>query len=607
MAILQSSGAGIRRRSNGPSRGGAARPAALALATLAITALCVAAADAGETIRFDHLGTDDGLSQVSGNAVVQDRHGFLWIGTQDGLNRYDGYDVKVFKSDTRDPNSLWDNFINGLWLDRDGDLWILPNAPGALTRYDLETGSMRRFMLPHRNPDSPAASPPNPRALWQDERGRLWVGTFADGIFILDLETGDSTHLFAGAGPQDHGLTHRGISHFFADRDGTLWVATFGGGLFRRTATGDPRRERFEHFGHDPDDPTSLPSDGVGAVFEDSAGDLWVGTFAGLARFDRGTGRAERFTGEAWLAGPTVAAVAGSILEAPDGALWVLTTDGWTRLAPDRRSARHYRPEPGDTRPTGNPSYAYQDSHGTLWAGTNGGGLYVLDGPDAKLQHLVRDPADPDSLSSNFIGTILEDASGLLWIGTNNGGLSSYSRHKHRFQQIRNDTADPGGLRDTKIFSVLVDDTGAVWAGTVEGGAHRFDADRRTVEVHYSSLPGSPYDVGSSGVRAILQDRAGVVWIGTTGGGLSRLDPETGQVSERYVYDPADPTSLGNDQIQGLFEDSAGRFWVATGQGLDRLDRDTGTFERLRPRAQDPTSLPGPFVRFVEESPRGFL
>ncbi len=600
----------LPRMDSGPGGGGRLRSRRV-VGTVLVAAVGLALrAGAGE-LRFDRLTPEDGLSQFSANAIIQDSQGYLWIGTQDGLNRYDGYDFVVYKTDPEDPDSLWDNFVNGLWADRDGSLWVTTATAGAINRYDPFTETLARFRLDAADdPEAPEPAIINNRALWKDEEGRLWIGTFGGGLFILDPATGAARHKFARAGI-DGGLTDDRISIVLEDSGGTVWIGTFGGGLFRRLPPVAGEDERFERLANDPDDPASLANDTVTDLYEDSSGELWVGTGGGgLSRFDRASGSFESYrvgdSGSRRIAGDFIPANQRPILEDREGHLWVVTNGGLSRLDSSRRHVADYRADPSDPV-TGPVSVLFEDRNGRLWVGTLGGGLYLYDREHDEFTHFTLDPADPQSLSSNIVGTIFEDRSGIVWFGTGNGGAASFSRHKHRFEQLRLSPSDPDGLTDSKVFSILEDHEGTLWVGTLDGGLHKFNERREKIVERYSLLPGSPRDIGSTAVRAVYQDRRGNLWAGTQGTGVFLIDRRAGVVERSYAFDPDDSMSLSNNFISAFFEDSLGQLWVGTNVGLNRFDRESGTFERFVNDPQDPTSLPNNFARFLYEAPNGNL
>ena len=509
--------------------------------TLLIAVAGFASAVSAMEPRFDRITPEDGLSQFSANAVIQDSQGYLWIGTQDGLNRYDGYEFVVHKTDPEDPQSLWDNFVLSLWADSDGSFWITSNSAGAINRYDPFTETMARFRLePSSDPEAPAPAVINNRALWKDEQGRLWVGTFGGGLFVLDPATGVTEHLFARSGV-DGSLTDNGISRIQRDSAGEVWVGTFGGGLYRRLPPRAPgAAESFVRYANDPDDPASLAYDVVTEVYEDSAGVLWVSTAgAGLARLDRETGGFEHIRADA----SSSPRLAGDVIAGNQAA-----GSGRPRrlsLGVDERGAH----SPGSLTPTlqallprpechfviGRVNVLFEDSAGHLWVGTIGGGLFLYDRKHDEFVQFTLDPADPQGLSSNIVSTIFEDRSGIVWFGTGNGGVASFSRHKHRFEQLRLSPSDPDGLTDSKVVLDSRRRPGDPVGGHSRWRPSPFDRRRERVLERYSLLPGSPQDIGNGGVRAVYEDKRGNLWAGTQGAGFSLIDREAGVVERSYV------------------------------------------------------------------------
>ncbi len=417
------------------------------------------------SIPFTRLSIEDGLSQSTVNCILQDRTGFLWLGTQDGLNRYDGYGFTVYKHDPTDPSSLPSNWIEDLAEDPSGDLWIGTHG-GGLARWRRASDSFERF---RHVPDSAASG----------DRAA------APGNWVRAL------HL---------------------DRAEDLWVGTSRSGLVRIGASA----ESFEHFQHDPGDPASLSDDQVRAIHEDRAGNLWIGTLGGL-NLVRGGQSFVRFRHHpdepASLSNDRVF----SILEDSAGTLWVGTDDGLNRSLHPRKSR-------GD-----------RDSHPTLG-----------------FERLRHDPADPASLSDNWVTDLLEDRSGRLWIATD-GGLHRLQRHPYaeregpsryvaRFERYRHDAADPMSLSDDRVLTLFEDRGGVIWVGTLVGGVNKWNP----VTWSFGHFRSAGADgLTSNAVYAFSEDRNGKLFIGT-GGGLDVLDRNRGGFS-RYRGDPA--TTLAGEQV----------------------------------------------------------
>ncbi len=590
----------------------------------AVAALALALATAGtataqgERLRFDRLGLDEGLSQTSANAVVQDLAGFMWIATADGLNRFDGYDVRIYRHDSEDPESLSESHLTNLDLDRKGRIWLRTNT-GGLNRFDPATGRVRRFL-----PAAGAPDPTDPGALagairagvfYADQDGAVWVSVGGSGI---DKVHGDGRveHVVPDAGdPQ--GLPHTQVFTILEDRTGNVWIGT-GGGLARRVTGPGDETERFAVYRHDDGDPQSLGVDVVTSLHEDEAGNFWVGTWgAGLYRFDR---ERELFERLAHPSAPGVATAASNFILPPvhahlptilvdgRGNLWAMPRSGLARWAPPEeaaeRSFSYYRSRPGD--PTSLMqnvlTAAFVDRYGELWCGSAaGGGLNRYDPQSDSFLLYARDPTDPQSLGVNNVLALYEDRSGILWIGGLNGGTSRLSRHKQRFRHYRRSAQELPELADNMVFSILESRDGSFWVGNMEGGIYRYDSGRRQIVERYFQNPGGARDIGSGFVRALYEDSAGRIWAGTAGGGLSQIDPASGTVTDRWTASVSDPRGLTHNLLYNIVEDRRGQIWIGTQNGVSRLDPETGRVRRFLPSADPASVRPGPIHAVYED------
>ncbi len=586
----------------------------------------VSSAHAGERIKLDRLSLPEGLSQVSAQASLQDRRGFIWIGTQDGLNRFDGHEVVVFKHDPTDPHSLVDNFVRTLFEDRDGKLWVLTQQPGGIHRYDPLTEHFERFAQDANDPDSFGLGLPFPGVVFQDRHGLIWFSTNL-GVERVDPTNGKVEHFGVEPGKSD--ALGSVVSAFYEDRSGTLWLGTFGSGLHRWIPPmGDEpgKFERFQASGNrgstaDRDRSRFLSHNTVSAIFEDSRGDLWIGTQGGGV--NRMVDRSGIF--EVWdsktpglalvsdvvplfLPG-AVLPVRNAIYEDSVGELWVVTAGGLNR----RRSGRVTQYVGTGEQPNFfavNPIVALQeDRWGDLWIGTTTAGVVRFERSTGRFTHLRHDPADPQSLSSDLILDIFQDRSGVIWMGTNSGGMSRYSRYRHKFKHYSRPAGAPPSLANNMVFSIEQDRRGDLWLGTILG-LYRLDSYRRDVAEYYFADPaGGPRNLGAPLVRAILEDSKGRIWVGTLGGGLALIDPDRGEVVKRYIPSRGAPGAISNNQVFGIHEDRSepGILWVSTGFGWNRFDPERETFRAYFNDPTDPTSIAASFSRCTYEDPDGTL
>ena len=591
-------------------------------AILAVLLLLAAAWPIGaqpSSIKFDHLALEEGLSQVTTSAILQDHRGFIWIATQDGLNRFDGHRVDVFRHQTGDPTSLADNLCQSLFEDSSGRLWVGTSRNGLRSFYDPMSGQFRHLLHDPDDPSTPFPANSNGGVQAETPDGYLWTGT-NQGLERLRLEDLSlrrlPPHGLDEAPRPEAPLANGVITSLLTDRSGTLWVAT-AGGLHRRLPGNPDEGERFRLYAANPDvpnDPLALSQNTVAGLYEDRQGHLWIGTFsAGLNRLDPESARITRFTNDptdpSSIASNIIFGFPGGITETPDGALWVATNQGVSRFDPDTEQFRNYdgpleRPGAYAT----NIRAMLVDSGGRLWLGSQGSGLSLYRPEKDGFTSYLHDPLRPTSLAGDVLSVLFEDDSGNLWIGTNSVGVDRYSPRKHKFRHHHDDPSREDSLGDDMVFAFHEDSQGTVWVGTQGGGAVALDADRRRAVQRFAWLPDEPErDLGTNWVRSIAEDSAGRLWVGTVGAGLTQIDPRAGRVVRRYVNDPADPQSLSHNFVHHVFEDTSGRLWVGTANGWNRFDPETGRSEIYQNVANDPRSLVNNFVRLTYEDTQGNL
>jgi signal transduction histidine kinase/ligand-binding sensor domain-containing protein len=588
------------------------------LAVLLCTPPALSSPSGNPTMRFETLSLEQGLSQGTIQAIFQDRRGFLWFATQEGLNRYDGYKFTVFRRDPEDASSLPNDWIWTLDEDPEGNLWVGTNG-GGLSRYDPETGGFTSFREEDAHPDSsranhvraihasdsrtvwvgtdsglrvldpqaasftryPVPDPPDGsngdrvRAIFESSEGLLWVSTDGNGLVRIDPVSGEARR-FLHDPERPTSIGSDRVRCVFEDRRGALWVGLYDGGIDRM----DRRGETFAHSRHDPEDPTSLPHDRVRAILEDSTGDLWVATDGGLARRSAETGRFETFRHSAIDPSSLVDDRVLSLLQDRGGLIWVGTYGGVSKWNPLSSAFSLYRDDertPG--RFNGKVVSAFaEDLDGSLWVATYGAGINRLDPASGAFELYAHDPERPGTVSDNRVMSLLVDRSGTLWAGTLTRGLDRFDREHGTFASYRHDPEDPTSLSANGVTTIFEDSTGQIWVGTYRGGLNRLDrASGRFVR--YAHDPQEPGSLSDDRVLAIHEDRNRVLWIGTEGGGLNRFDRRTGSFTS-FRNDPDDPESLSSDTAWAIYEDGQRVLWIGTQSGgLNRWDpehRDAG-------------------------------
>ena len=550
------------------------------------------------TLNFKSLTLDDGLSQSTINCIIQDRKGFIWIGTRGGLNRYDGTSFKVFLHNPSDSSSISNNIIY---------------------------------------------------SLYEDKNGLIWVGT-QEGLSVFDHTTQAFT-VFRKNSSGNIGLSHNTVKSIVEDNEGNYWVGTFGGGLNKITFSEGPgtlmERAEFTYYWHETENNQSLGSNYLTALLADSKGWLWVGTREnGLSKFNTETGVALHY-----LKGQKNGISDNRInvlYQDRQGDVWVGTQDGLTRLRArgaskgfykNERVYRYFHSEKYRSSISNNSVLSIvQGASGLIWIGTDGGGLNKFDKRNGLFTHYKTDVNNPNSIKNNSVRCIYDDIVGMLWVGTN-VGISQLGSQRKRFKTYQRDGMSPNTISSNYVQALYKEKSGITWIGTADGGLNRFDT--RTGKItHYTT--GGIYDSGvkrevkkpvpdkkkktrkrrkknkkaakpyvapknlsDMRVLAIHRDVQNTLWVGTGGGGLNKLDLRTGRF-KHYKADIANSDSLSHNTIRVIFEDRRGIIWLGTeGGGLNRFNRKK--FKRYMKGDGDENSLTSNDIRAITQDKSGKL
>lgn len=570
------------------------RVAAILLAFLCLFHLVHAQAN---RVRFKHISTNEGLSQSTVTCILQDHQGFMWFGTQDGLNRYDGYTFSVYQNDPHNPGSLTDNNIVSLYEDRKGQLWVGTND-GGLCRFDTQTGRFIPYRKSANNPHSLSSN--HVMAIAEDHQGNLWIGT-EYGLNQFDPDRGIFTPYRHQAGDPGS-LSYDLIRDVLVDRAGQVWVATFGGGLDRW----DPAARQFQHYQNEPDNPASLSHNALKKLLQDANGRIWVATEGGglnLLNTDQKTFTHFRHA-------PRNPASIGhddinTLTEDSQGNLWVGTENGGISvLNPDRTSFFHYPYEEHNPYGLNNGSiYALcRDRSGNMWIGTYSGGINFFDHQPAKFTLYQKDLDNANSLTNNNVMAVLEDRQGNVWTGTDGGGLSVLLKETQRYVHYRHNPAAPHSLPSDYVMSVYQDSDGAIWVGSYKGGLSLW----RKASGDFQNFPirDDARGLSHETVSTIVEGKKGKIWLGTLGAGISRYDKKTGRFTH-YRPDPAHSGHLTQGYISSLCYDHQQNLWIGTeGDGLNVLQTATGVFRSYRHDRTIPGSLSHNLVISLYEDPQ---
>jgi signal transduction histidine kinase/ligand-binding sensor domain-containing protein/CheY-like chemotaxis protein len=558
-----------------------------------------------KSIRFHQLSIEDGLSQSTINTILQDKRGFIWFGTQEGLNRYDGHEFVTYKFSSDDPYSLGDDFIYTHYEDQQGVLWV-GTGGGGLNRFDPVTERFTRYQ--HQPGDTKTLSNNDVRAIYEDRQGVLWVGT-ANGLNQFDTRTKTFIH-YKNIPGNPNSLSHKEVRSIVEDSEGNLWIGTWGGGL-NRLNRGLHGTTTFTRYLMSPDNPNSLTDNQVSSIQVDPSGWFYIGTADGLNHFDPVTETFIRYQKPPGtpnsLANNRINALYLDLEPSGSMYLWICTDKGLHRFNCQTKKIFDYQNVPNAPKSISNNWILsfYKDSHGNYWIGTIADGIYRFNSASSQFGSYLKNIDNPDGLVDSSVNSICLDQKGIIWIGTV-GGLKGFNRDKNQFIHYRNDPGNPNSLSNNDVRCILEDHTGTLWIGTHGGGLNRFDRDTNQF-TRYLDEPGNPNSLSYNVVRCLFEDQTGALWIGTNGGGLNRLDI-TRKHFNHYKNNPDDPYSLNDNSIRAIHEDRSNVMWIGTVRGgLNRLNHSSKQFTHYTHNPQDPNSINSNFLLCIMEDTRGFL
>jgi signal transduction histidine kinase/ligand-binding sensor domain-containing protein/DNA-binding response OmpR family regulator len=583
------------------------------LAGLCLQTIVVRAQPAN--VKFEHIGTKQGLSNGNVITILQDSKGFMWFGTRDGLNKYDGYNFTVYKNDPEDPNTLVNNIVMDVVEDKEGKFWIATGG-GGLDRFDPSTEVFTHFPVGERG-----ANDTHINALYLDKENTLWIGTNSHGLSKYNSATNTFTSL---SHDNNHAssLAHNKVMDILEDSENNFWVATDGGGLDLLSGDG----KTFTHFRFDEKNASTISDDRVWGLMEDSKKRLWVGTYAGVNLFDRSQRDFMRYLPRAQNENSLISYSVRAFGEDDLGNIWIGMENGgmsimdvehekffnyvldetdnaslgdnsvWRFWRDDKgnmwigtfnagvdfvnRDAvnkfTHYRHNSAPTSLSNNKVLCiFQDSFNRIWLGTDGGGLNQFDPVTGTFKHYKHQPGNHNSICGNYVLTVEEDSDHNLWIGTWGTGITVFNPQKNTYRHYPYSSSDPGGLKSPNVWNIMEDTDKNIWVGTYSEGVHVFD--KKTGKfTRFANDPSNPASLTNNTVNVVMEDSRKNIWVGTSGGGLNLFDKKT-KTFTSFIHDP-NKNSLSNDGIHCIVEDSKGDLWIGTAIGLSKLNTETKEF-----------------------------
>ena len=517
-------------------------------------------------LKFENLNTSQGLSNNFVRSLHQDKQGFIWLGTKNGLNRYDGNTFKTFHSGE---GGLSNNLINDLFEDADGNLWIA--TQGGVNFYNRALDSFTSYRK--KSGKSGSLSSDLIHTVQADKQGDIWIGTDGSGIDVLTPKTGKVKNYSAG---DRSGLMSNYVRVIYRDKKNELWIGTDYEGIYRY----QEKSKKFIPFAVK--DKTRLS---VTSIFEDSKGTVWLGTNGnGLYRVNQIANTLEAIPYKGLQTGGKPSQVIYGIAEDRSGNIW-LGTENEGLYIYDTASGtfnRFLHDDLDEFSISSNSIHSViSDSKGNMWLGTFNAGANLLSIDSRSFTH-YRKQNNAHSLSSNRILSVFEDHKGHIWVGTDGGGINIMNPEAGTFKQLIHDERDSKSICGNHVLSICQMQNGEVWAGTWGEGISVLNSDQKVIG-HFRNNFSDPGSLSGDNAWSIFQSKDGTIWVGTHGAGLNRYDPVKKKFI-RYPFGFGDKSGTNSNKIVSLNEDSSGNLWIGTeGGGLNRLNRKTEKFDYFLP------------------------
>ncbi|TAE21521.1 MAG: hypothetical protein EAZ92_16860 [Candidatus Kapaibacterium sp.] len=577
-------------------------------------------------VQFRVYSLEQGLSQSSVMGIVQDKRGFVWLATEEGVNRFDAYSFRIFRNESGDSSSISDSYTTSLCVDVHGTVWVgtlasgicayephserfvsyryqpnnsraissnnikailqsrintsmwIATGDGGINAFNPSTRIFTRFL---HNPAQPQSIPSNlVHCLAEDTDGMLWLGTDA-GVCRFNPTTGQA-ETFKHDPNNANSLAHNDVRAIAIDAQGRIWLATFGGGM----DCFSPKSKTWRHYS---EENQAIIENRLNCLLFSSDGLLWIGTHnSGVIAFDTATGQLQAFTNSPANPNSLGNSRVYALMEDRDGRLWVGTNAGGVGVYdPKARKFLHYRHEPTQEKSLSSNSVSgiVEDAQKRLWIGTQESGIDLFNDTDGTFTVFAHDPNNSKTLSNKRVLSIHQDpATQKLWVGTE-VGLNLFDPATGTSQHYFHDPNNPASISNDRAYEVHIPPktspvAGKIWLGTFAGGLNLFDpVTERSVRFQYN--PNDTNSVSNNDVIALKERKDSTLWVGTFGGGVSVLNLKNQQWT-RFQHEPTNPSSISANAVTCFQEDSKGNFWIGTVNGLNRYDPETKSFVRYQ-------------------------
>ncbi len=514
---------------------------------------------------FRHISKKDGLSQISVFSIAQDNSGFLWFGTRDGLDRYDGYTFKNYKNESF-PNSLVSNDIRVIYNDdHTGDLWIGTND--GLSHYRSSLDDFENFK---NDQNAHSLSSNEVLSIFIDSKKRIWIGT-SSGLNLFDKKTGKFLRYMNSNVPSDQ-FYERSIDAIMQDKDGTLWFGT-DEGLFYLDENKLFSFKRKDGVNSS----MALTNSNINALLQDAKGNIWIGTEKGLNYWETSTNNLTQYKhikeNQNSLSNDNVRTIC---IDA-SGVVWIGTFDGLNIF--DEKSKNFQIFKKNETGVTGLSDNSIRsilrDSRGGMWVGTYYGGVNHTDANYHRFENFVHSPFK-NSIGADVVSSFVEDPSGNFWIGTEGGGLNFYDIRTKQFEYYKYREVSENTISGNNVKQLFLDGN-ELWIGTFTQGLNLFDIKKQTF-LHFKNDQGNGQTISNNNVYG-LHKEGKFLWILTYGGGLDIFDTEKRIFTNSKKIVP-ETNGLSSDLARVFLKTKDGNIWIGTEKGINKVVKDEGGFPK---------------------------
>lgn len=558
-----------------------------------------------KTTHFEKMGADEGLSTVFTTCIHQDKYGFIWIGTQMGLNLYDGYDVKIFIADPKNPQAIFNDHIYSIFEEVDGTMWFCTKI--GLSRYNRANNTFSNYI-----PDTlDLHNDHNKIQEVFSDGDYFWLDAW-DEVYRFNKET---TH-FRSFGKDTlnsaDGIYGTSSDYLFLDKSGVLWVCSSEDESDYALSKYNKESETFIHYPMDPSNPQGIGGKSVRSMIEDQKGTIWVATWGGglFEITNKDNLKFRQYTHNDNGKNSIIHNDLEAVYEDSKGNIWIGGSTGFSKLDKNTSIFTNYhipnRPDYPDL--LNSISDIQEDSNNVLWL-VSYLGFFRFDPSTQVLSQYLYDSDNQAGISGNVVHQIFNDSNGQSWVITWNNGINRINQFSNAFKRITKKANVNSSLSDNHISRFLADSRGNFWIGCYSyGGLNRTKLNKQKNYdnfEHFVFDSDDPKSISSNSIWAIYEDRNQTIWFGTLNG-LNRYNYSTNNFT-RFHHDPNDSTTISSNLVESVFEDSHGTFWVGTRNGLNIMDRETGEFIRFLPSENDSTSISGKDVSVIFEDSYGEL